>query len=270
MERWAANTLRTLGIVLLGGFILVVTLVLLLCSMCSWGSGFGGAKDPDRGIAYLIAAIVVLVGGIWIEARLARSIIRSTANAAKLESPATGTPQPLPSEPVDLSPLGREAVNRLVIAMGAEISLSAMSWFWNQVHYWKAPSGLALHNSMLILLAPFVLYHAPYAILIYRLLNQPNRRTFAYSLAVPSILILQTLLSVSVTMFAYIHQPVGLLFIVFSWLIDIVILVLAWKAIQRLGIRPDPASQLVAAAVTFVYFFVVHFGIQLLYRLAWR
>src|SRR6266700_1305228 len=230
MERWAANTIRTLGIVLLGGFILVVSLVLLLCSMCAWEGAFGGGKHPDQGVAYLIAAVVVLVGGIWIEARLARSVIRSAA-AAEPSSPGAMVPRASLSEPLDLSPLSLEAVNHLVIAMGAQIGLSAMSWFWNQVHYWKAPSGLAPHNWTLILFAPFVLYHVPYAILIYKLLNHPDRRTFGYSLTVPSILILQTLFSLSVLTYTYIHQPVGLLLMVLPWLIHIVILVLAWKTI---------------------------------------
>jgi hypothetical protein len=272
MNRWAGNTLRTLGIVLLGGFILVVSLTLLLCSLCAWGGGFGGGPHPDQGLAYLVAGVVVLAGGIWIEARLARSVIRSSAAAADDErgSASAEVPQTSLSGPLDLPSQSLGAINRLAIAMGAQIGLSAVSWFWNQVHYWAAPSGLAPHNWTLILLVPFILYHVPYAILIYRLLTRPNRRTFAYCLTVPSILILQGLFSVSIVVYTYIHHPAGFLLVLFPWLLHIVILVLAWKTIQQIGIRPDPASLLVAARVTLACFLVIYLSTPFFYMLIRR
>src|ERR1700722_10524844 len=79
MERWAANTLRTLGIILTSGFVLVTSLLLLLLSMCAAQGGFGGTKHPEQTVPYLAAAVAVLVAGIWFIVWLARGIFRSSA-----------------------------------------------------------------------------------------------------------------------------------------------------------------------------------------------
>ncbi len=48
MERWAANTLRTLGIILMAGFVLITSLILLMFSMCAAQGDFGGNKHPEQ------------------------------------------------------------------------------------------------------------------------------------------------------------------------------------------------------------------------------
>ena len=282
MERWAANTLRTLANILLAGFVLIASLFLLLLSLCSWQGGFSGEKHPTQGLAYLIAAVMVMVVGSLISGWLARSIIRSSA--ADLATPPASTVSPgasthAPSDasspgagsvPRHFSPLGRKIINRLVLALIAQIVLSAMTWFYNQLHLWRAPQGFAPHNWTLILLAPFILYHLPYAILIYYLLKRPDKRTFAYALAVPTIFVLQALFSISVLSFTYTHHPLGFLLLFLPWLLHIVILVLAYKAIQQTGIHPIPSSLMTAAFATVVYLFVVHAVTPVLYQLAWR
>jgi hypothetical protein len=265
MDRWVANTLRTLGIVLLGGFILLTCLVLLVCSMCAWGGGFGGGNHPDQGVKFLIAAVVVLVGGIWIIARLARSLIADAA-AGQTVAPVDSEP----SVPFHLSPSGLRAIHLLAGAMGAQIVLSAAGLFWNQYYFWRTTQSLPLHNWTLILLAPFVLYHVPYAILIHRLLRQPDRRAFAYSLAVPSVLVLQSLLTLSLVVSVYVRHPVGLLLLAVPWLIHFVILGLAYKAIQIVGLHPEPPLLIRAGLITFAYFFFLHIATPLMYLLSWR
>ena len=52
--------------------------------------------------------------------------------------------------------------------------------------------------------------------------------------------------------------------------IAIVILVLAYQAIQQVGIHPEPSSILVAAAVTFAFFSLIHVITPFLYRFMWR
>ncbi len=79
MERWAANTLRTLGLVMLAGFVLVTSLFLLLLSICAWQGGFGGGNRPDQGLGFLIAAVAVLIVGTWFIGRLARGLIKDAA-----------------------------------------------------------------------------------------------------------------------------------------------------------------------------------------------
>ena len=279
MERWAANTLRSLANILLAGLVLISSLFLLLLSLCSWQGGFSGDKHPDQALVYLIAAVTVMAVGSLLSGWLARSIIRSAAAEAAPTPAATvapGVSAPVPASPAarsirrHFSPLGRKAINRLVLALIAQIVLSAATWFYNQLHLWTAPRAFAPHNWTLILLAPFILYHLPYAILIYYLLKRPDSRAFAYALALPIILVVQALFSISVLSFTYTHQPLGFLLLFLPGLLHIVILVLAYKAIQQTGIHPIPSSLMTAALATVIYLFVIHAVTPILYQLAWR
>ncbi len=277
MERWAANTLRTLGIILTAGFVLLTSLFLLLLSLCAAGGGLSGIKHPEQVVPYSAAAVAVLGFGIWFIAWLARGFQRSSAVAERLPA---GVPtgvllpapsgSPAPSLPFHLSPLGRKAIDSLVFALIVQIAVSAGAWIFGQLHYWSRPNAFASHNWTLLLLAPYVLYQVPYAILIYVLLKRPDRRAFAYALAVPAVLLLQSLFSLGVVGYYYVRQPNGFLLLAIPWLIHIVILVLAYRAIQQVGLHPPPSSLIVAAIVTFFYFSVIHALTPFLYRFPWR
>jgi hypothetical protein len=277
MERWAANTLRTLGIILTAGFVLITSLFLLLLSMCAAQGGFGGNKHPEQAVPYLAAAVAVVVLGIWFIAWLARGILRSTAIAEPLPAgappgvPPTQDISPASSVPLHLSPLGRKSIDRLVFAFIAQIAVSAAAWLFNQLHFWSTPRNFApfpAHNWIIFLLIPYVLYHLPYAILIYVLLKRPDRRAFAYSLAVPAVLIMQALVGLGyIGLFAGQH-PMALILLVIPWIIHIVIIILAYQAIQQVGLHPPPSSLIVAAVVTFFYFSAIHVITPLLFRFA--
>jgi hypothetical protein len=277
MERWAANTLRTLGIILTAGFVLVTSLFLLLLSMCAAQGDFGGNKHPDQVVPYLFAAVAVLALGIWFIVWLARAIFRSKLVTEPLPAgvpadalPSSNSGSPAASIPLHLSPLGRKAIDRLVFALAAQIAVSAGAWIFGQLHYWSRPQTFAPHNWTLVLLAPYVLYHVPYAILIYFLLKRPDRRTFAYSLAVPAVLLLQSLFSLGVLGHYYVHQPQGFLLFVLPWFIHILIIVLAYQAIQRVGLHPPPSSLIVAAIVSYFFFSTIHAITPFLYRFTWK
>jgi hypothetical protein len=309
MERWAANTLRTLGIILTAGFVIVTSLILILLSMCA-RQNFGGAPNPDAGIPYIVAAIMVVIAGVWFITWLARGIHRSTrasepgellaqgatsadtlsASSSSIPMPVAPEPQigatqppalqdlqpaarvdqPEGSLPLHISPLGRKAIDRLVYALGAQIAISAIAWIVNQTRFWSARVPYGRQNWTLALLAPYVLYHIPYAILIYVLLKKPDRRTFAYSLAVPAVMILQAVFSLGVIGYYFVHQPQGFLLLTIPWLIHIVILVFAYQAIQKVGLHPEPSSIMVAALVTFAFFSLIHVITPFLYRFIWR
>jgi hypothetical protein len=272
MERWAANTLRTLGIILTAGFVFLLCAFLLLLAMCASQGGFGGDKHPEQVVPYVGAAGVVLILGVWFIVWLARGISRSMA----IPAPAAAgvIPGAVPSESVDssrtvplhLSPNGRKAIDRLVLALGAQIAISAVAWIINQLTYWTRPQQFAPHNWTLLLLTPFILYHIPYAILIYALLKRPDRRAFTYSIAVPAVLILQSLFSLSVVTFYYVRHPAGFAMLFVPWTIHIVILILAYQAIQQIGLHPQPPSLIVAAVVSFVFFSLIHAATPFLYR----
>jgi hypothetical protein len=272
MERWAANTLRTLGIILTSGFVLITSLLLLLLSMCAAQGDFGGNRHPEQVVPYLVAAGAVLVVGISLITWLARGIHRSMPVAEPATSPAGTIPisEPISSAPLHLSPLGRRSIDRLVFALGAQVVISAVAWVVNQLNFWTAPRAFQPHNWTLILLAPFILYHIPYALLIYALLKRPDRLAFTYSIAVPAVLILQSLFSLTVVSYYYVHHPAGFALFVIPWAIHIVILVLAYQAIQQVGIHPQPSSLMVAAVVAFFFFSLIHMATPILYRFTWR
>ena len=174
MERWAANTLRTLAIILMAGLVLVVSLFLVLLSMCAAGGGVGAGNHPAQAMPFLVGAGLVMILGVFTIARLARGIFRSAkvgegaataaddgvtlrASGSTLSKTAAETAVAVP---LHLSPLGRQALDRLVFAVGAQIGLSAIVWVFNTLHFWRTPT-FGAHISPLILLVPFVLTRSP-------------------------------------------------------------------------------------------------------------
>jgi hypothetical protein len=270
MERWAANTLRTLGIILTAGFVLLTSLFLLLLAMCASQGGIGGTKHPEQVVPYVTAAVVVLLLGIWLIAWLARGILRSKLVAEPLPAgvaPAAESVEGHSAVPLHLSPASLRAINLLVLAMAAQIAVSAVVWIINQSAFWRAPHDIALHNWFVATLVPYILYHVPYAILIYILLKRPDRRAFAYCIAVPAVLVLQSLFSLGLYTHYLAHYQVAFLLLVVPWATHIVILVLAYQAIQQVGIHPQPSSLIVAAIVMFIFFSVIQGATPFLYRI---
>jgi hypothetical protein len=274
MERWAANTLRTLAIILTAGFVLVTSLLVILLVICS------GASSGTNGqfVAFIVIGIVFIVLGVIFIAWLSRRLYLSLAHLDPLPQGAlAGNVLPQPEAPatvpLHLSPLGRKAIDRLVLALGAQIFLSAVALTFNQLRFWSGPRIFApfpLHHWGLVLFGPFVLYHLPYAALIYVLLKRPDRRAFTYSLAVPAIFIMQSLLSLGYfSLFAGQH-PIAMIVLLVPWAIHIVILFLAYQAIQQVGLHPEPVSLIVAAVVTFIFFSLIHVLTPFLYRFPWR
>jgi hypothetical protein len=273
MERWAANTLRTLGIILAAVFVLITSLILLLFSMCAANGDLGGNKHPGQVVPYLVAAGAVLGLGIWFIVWLARGIHRSSSIAAPEPAgvPAGALPPSAPAPThsdilLHLSPSGRQSINRLVFALAAQIFVSSAAWILAQLHFWSVPRAFAPRNWTLYLLVPFVSYHIPYAILIYVVLKRPDRRAFTYAIAVPAVLILESLFSVSLIGRFYVHQPMGFVLLLVAWLIHIVIIALAYKAIQQTGLHPEPTSLILAALVAFVFVSLIHVLNPYLYR----
>jgi hypothetical protein len=303
MERWAANTLRTLGIVFTVGATLIASLLLLLLSICA--GQVGGSTRESAAFPLFIGTVVTLVVGILITVSLARGIANSAAAAlatpryvreptfipSAVPPPSATAPresftQPLrppvvpPSsatasresftQPLRLSPLGQTAVNRLIWALGAQIVVSVVCWFVSQLYFWTMPRTLAPHNWILILLVPFVLYRLPYLILIYRFRTQPANRTLIYSFVVPAVLAFQAVFNLAAIIYAYVQHPVGFLLLALPWTIHIVIMVLAWKAIREVGVQPDASYLFRAGVVTFAYFFLLHLASPLFYLLVGR
>lgn len=275
MERWAANTLRTLAIILTAGLVLIVSLILVLLSMCAAGGGLGGAKHPEQVVPYLVGAGLVVILGVLIIARLARGIFRSAkvgegaatavGDGAALDASGASLSKTAVGVPLHLSPLGRQALDRLVFAVGAQIGLSAIAWVFNTLRFWRTPT-FGPHISPLILFAPFVLYQIPYAMLIYLLMKRLDRRALTYAITIPAVQLFQSLFSLTALSY-FMHQPRTLLLLGLPWLLHIVIVVLAYRAIQQIGLHPEPASLIVTALVVLSYFLLIQVVlIPVLYR----
>jgi hypothetical protein len=205
----------------------------------------------------LAAAILVIIGVLSI-AKLAKGIVReSTA----LPAPQAES-QSLPLAPsvthdvaAHLSPASRSAIHTLVLALAAQIAaqvaVGVLGW------QWALQSPIAsFRPSVPIALVSGLASNLPYLVLLFSLLSNPSRRTFAYSLVIPSLLILFGIFGNSASIFFFIrfaHSPASFLLLI-PWALHIFILYLAWKAIRLTGIFPNPARLIVAAVVVVIYY----------------
>ena len=264
MDRFASNTFRTLGIVAISICVIVGCLLLLLLALCAGMLGAAGNPahhDPQTTKLFygsiLAAAILVIIGVLSI-AKLAKGIVReSTA----LPAPQAES-QSLPLAPsvthdvaAHLSPASRSAIHTLVLALAAQIAaqvaVGVLGW------QWALQSPIAsFRPSVPIALVSGLASNLPYLVLLFSLLSNPSRRTFAYSLVIPSLLVLFGIFGNSASIFFFLrfaHSPASFVLLI-PWALHIFILYLAWKAIRLTGIFPNPARLIVAAVVVVIYY----------------
>lgn len=263
MERWAANTLRILAIIVTAVVTLAACLVLFLLSMCASNGSF--SRHPDKAIPFVIGGLVVMVGGLWLTIRLARGF-RQQPQAATVDAATAPVP---PFQPLVLSSAARMAVDRVVFALGAQIFVSLICWFLNR-RFFRSTSNEDSPLRTLLLLIPFVLYHIPFALLMVSFVRKVTRLTFVYCVAVSGMMVLQTLLYLAIGRYAYVSHPAVYLLVFLPWCIDIVILALAWQTARQMEIRLEPSSLVVAALVTLAWLLLLNFSMPLIFRLVWR
>jgi len=173
------------------------------------------------------------------------------------------------SIPVHPSPASLTAIQNLIYAIVARLALGVINSLWSLFFLWKSPLSY-LRPGIGATLISFLLYHVPDVLLIIYLQRKPDRRTFAFALAVPAVLIIQTLYTFPLLFSYYSHSLGGLLFGLMFFGLECLILWLTWQANERLGLRHELASLLVAGVATFLYFgFVRHSAVPLSYRF-WR
>lgn len=262
MERGAANTLRVLGIIASVIVTLLACGLLLLLAICSGG---GRSSDAGKFFPWMVGAFLLMVGGIWSIVRLAKGIMHSREQVAALE--ASGTSAAGLSEPLTISREGQKAIDLVVFALCASFFFSIASRFLNLS---GAPQGPAANNWLLVQIADYVLYYGPFGILLYSFLTRPARWTFVYAQAIPAALLLMTAFNMLTLRAVYIHNSRTLLLVGISSVIEVAILVTAWKAARENNATPDPGSVLIAGLAAFVYFFIVRGVMSLLFRFVWR
>jgi hypothetical protein len=278
MDRRAANTLRILGIIVTVLFVLAACLASLYIALFILLKGGLAQRaritHPQAANSFFVAillAVAFVTIGIIVIGRLATGIVRgrnasqvpattpaSAAAAPPIPSPASRTRQ------LHFSPAARTTIDRLVLALGGQIAVSAITMFQ------LASRPSVPRNWTLMLLPPFILSQVPDAILIYVLLKRPGRRAFTFLIAMLAFPVLRTLSNPLILMSyrqIYMDHPVGLLWPVLSGLIFVVILVLSYKTIQQTGLWPKPASAILVTVATFFYFFLVREITPYLYRL---
>jgi hypothetical protein len=280
MDRFASNTLRTLGIVAVSIVVIIGSLALLLLALCAGmfggigGLGSSSHHDPQTVKVFygsILAAVVLVIIGVLSIAKLAKGIVRESPSsqlaASQAESPllspapSAALPPPTiqPSVAHDvaahLSPASRSAIHTLVLAIAAQIAtqvaIGVLGW------QWALQSPIAsFRPSLPIALVSGVASNLPYLVLMFSLLSNPSRRTFAYSLVIPSLLILFGIFGNSASIFFFLrfaHSPASFVLLI-PWALHIFILYLAWKAIRLTGIFPNPARLIVAAVVVVIYY----------------
>lgn len=123
-----------------------------------------------------------------------------------------------------------------------------------------------------MLLGPFILFQLPYVLLIYLLVKRPDRRAFTFLVALLAIPILDTLFNPMILVSyrqIYLNGSRALLWFALPILIYVVILVLAYMAMRRTGLKPKPSSAILATVATFFYFFLIKEITPYIYR-AWQ
>jgi hypothetical protein len=276
VDRFASNTLRTLAIIAISIFVIIGSLALLLLALIFGAlGGLGSPGHPDPQTLHLIygsilAVVVLVTVCVLIIAKLAKGIVRESADsqlpALQTESKSPDTPptsvqqatvqSPITRDAVThLSPSSRAAIHSLVLAIAAQIAAQVaagiLGWQW-ALHSTFA----AFRPSLPIAIVSAVASNLPYLVLLFSLLLKPGRRAFAYSLAIPSLLILFGIFGNSATIFYFLHftHSAASFLLLIPWALHIFIFYLAWKAIRLTGILPNPARLIVAAVVIFFYY----------------
>ncbi len=279
MDRFTANTLRTLGIIVVAVCVLLTCGVLLLCALCFGAIAKMGSSHADPATTAIavgigVFALAVLIGGIFAIAALAKGYVRdqgpsepprrilptSAEMAEQLREFLPARPQPREIDvATHLSPASSTAIQQLALAITAKITanvaLGIVGWYGALGVPQAAPFPVYRLGFMAWGLAAI----APHILLLYALAKKPGRTAFAYALIIPSIHILFGLFGHSAFLAFILRsgQVIAPLLSIIPWILDIAILYLAWKTIRLTGLLPDPSRLVVAAMVIFLYTFVL-------------
>lgn len=285
MDRFTANTLRTLGIVLISVFVIGGSLIILLLALCfgaiaSSGSGASQHQAEQLFGLSLLGAAILISGGVFCIGRLSRGIVRDTpeyrlpsaipppsVSGAEVPALTASIPSPPPSPKVErppsydiathLSPSSRAAIQQLSLVIAAKVAAEVLIALagWAFVRHPLPQAGETVRFGFI---AWGLAATAPHLVLLYALLRHPGPRAFAYSLAIPVLHLLFGTFGHSAGIFFLMRSHPGiafplLLLTLAPWLLDFAILYLAWKAIRLTGIQPNSTRLIVAAIVIFIY-----------------
>ena len=244
--------------------------------------------------AGLAAGIVVLVLGIVAIAAMARVIFRESkvqdrsagqgppyslippvSAGANPVAPSASSPQPNVTPPAaaplatppsvapqrsvldaatHLSPASRVAVDRLILAIAAQVSaqviVGVVEWMWAAQIIMPR---FRLHG--VLLLAWSLAAIAPYIFLVIALRRRPGTTAFSFCLVIPGYRSFFGLFGQTASIIIFLrtfHSGMPMLSAI-PWTLDVLIFYLAWKAIRLTGIEPTPGRLILSAIDIFLY-----------------
>jgi hypothetical protein len=263
MDRVASQTLRVLGIVAISIVIIVAALIFAIASACGvWSS----SSTADQGLKLVvgIGCPVILIGGIFLIAKLAKGIGRTRREAFA----ATATNVPVSSvtvQPRDFA-AEEEPLLHLRIAVGARILLSAAMLTYQQVH----PSNTYGRSFVITAILGLLVYEAPNGFILWRIRERLERFAVLLAIAYGAVSIVWMVWNFMVYMrfIRFGHNQHTLA----TWLLpvaaELAIVITGWRARAVLPRQPDDDSTFAAAgAVAFVYTFLAYGITNIFYRM---
>jgi len=266
MDRVAAQTLRVLGIVAISIVIIVAGLIFAIASACGvWSSS--STADQGLKLALGIGCPVVLIGGIFLIAKLAKGIAR-TRREALGAGVANVTTSPVAQQPRDHA-AEEEPLLHLRIAVAARILLSAAMLTYQRLQTTSSPYNTPSYSRQLLVAGVLgaIIYEAPNAFVLWRIRERLERFAVFLAVAYAGMGVLWTMWSFAIY-FRYMHTSHTLV----NWLLPIAaeigIIVTGWRARMILPRQPDDDSTFAAAgAVSFVYTFLAYGITNIFYRM---
>lgn len=258
LTRWGPLALLALLFGLLAAAVYLYSLVLARAVMTERGAGTGGESRLVFLAFFLASTLGPFVGAVLHRllpifiVPLGIEVVLGAAFGASLALPPV-LPQLLPI-PLQLSPTERRTIERLVLALGAQVAVSAITLFQ------RASRPILPIDPGPSLFLPFILTQMPFIILICVLSKQPGRRAFTFLIAVLAFGMIETFFDPVVLLSyrqIYMDHPIGLMWPVFSGSIYIVTGVLAYMVIEKTGLKPKPRSAILGTAGMLCYFLLI-------------
>jgi hypothetical protein len=259
MERVAAQTLRVLGIVAISIVIIVAGLIFAMASLCGlWSSSSSADEGLKLGLG--IGCPAILIGGIFLIAKLAKAIGRSRreANAAIVAGAPAGNAAP---EVRDLA-AEVEPLLHLRIAVAARILLSAAMITYRHVQ--PNPYG---RQFLIAAVMGFVVYEAPNGFVLWRIRERLERFAVSLAVAYAAVSLLWTMWNFTMY-FRFVHNTQVLP----TWLLpaaaEVAVIIIGWRARMAMPRQTDDDSTLAAAGgIALLYIFIAYGLTSIFYRM---
>ena len=266
MDRVAAQTLRVLGIVAISIVIIVAGLIFAIASACGvWSSS--STADQELKLVLGIGCPVILIGGIFLIAKLAKGIGRARRESSAVAA-ANLSASSQAAQPRDFA-AEEEPLLHLRIAVGARILLSAAMLTYQRLQTTSSPYNTPSYSRQLLIAGVLgaMIYEGPNAFILWRIRERLERFAVLLAVSYAGMGMLWTMWSFALY-FRYMHTSHTLV----NWLLPIAaeigIIVTGWRARRMLPRQSDDDSTFAAAgAVAFVYTFLAYGITNMFYRM---